>query len=47
MVELSGDWLQGTHVWLQEPDYMRPCTLGSCANGSMLFTSDYGEVSEI
>ncbi|XP_013912288.1 PREDICTED: unconventional myosin-X-like [Thamnophis sirtalis] len=44
MVELSGDWLQGTRVWLQEPDYMRPCTLGSCANGSMLFTSDYGEV---
>ncbi|KAG8125339.1 hypothetical protein E2320_020605 [Naja naja] len=23
---------------------MRPCTVGSCANGSMLFTSDYGEV---
>ncbi|XP_034289703.1 unconventional myosin-X-like isoform X4 [Pantherophis guttatus] len=35
---------EGTRVWLQEPDYMRPCTLGSCANGSMLFTSDYGEV---
>ncbi|XP_039210307.1 unconventional myosin-X-like isoform X1 [Crotalus tigris] len=35
---------EGTRVWLQELDYMRPCTLGSCANGSMLFTSDYGEV---
>uniref|UniRef100_A0A670JFT1 Myosin X n=1 Tax=Podarcis muralis TaxID=64176 RepID=A0A670JFT1_PODMU len=37
----------GTRVWLQEQDRLQPCTVGSCVDGSVLFTSDYGEVSEM
>uniref|UniRef100_A0A670JEH8 Myosin X n=1 Tax=Podarcis muralis TaxID=64176 RepID=A0A670JEH8_PODMU len=39
--------LVGTRVWLQEQDRLQPCTVGSCVDGSVLFTSDYGEVSEM
>ncbi|CAI5762856.1 unconventional myosin-X-like isoform X1 [Podarcis lilfordi] len=35
---------EGTRVWLQEQDRLQPCTVGSCVDGSVLFTSDYGEV---
>ncbi|CAI5762855.1 unconventional myosin-X-like isoform X1 [Podarcis lilfordi] len=38
---------EGTRVWLQEQDRLQPCTVGSCVDGSVLFTSDYGEVSEM
>uniref|UniRef100_A0A674GZA1 Myosin X n=1 Tax=Taeniopygia guttata TaxID=59729 RepID=A0A674GZA1_TAEGU len=31
-------------VWLQEQDQLQPCTVGFCANGNVLFTSDYGMV---
>uniref|UniRef100_A0A7M4FPW2 Unconventional myosin-X-like n=1 Tax=Crocodylus porosus TaxID=8502 RepID=A0A7M4FPW2_CROPO len=36
--------LQGTRVWLREQDQLQPCTVGSCADGTVLFTSDYGPV---
>ncbi|KAJ6665504.1 hypothetical protein lerEdw1_003345 [Lerista edwardsae] len=42
-----GWFTQGTHVWLQEQDQLQPCTVGSSADGSVLFTSNYGEVSEM
>ncbi|XP_044294397.1 unconventional myosin-X-like [Varanus komodoensis] len=35
---------EGAHVWLREQDQLQPCTVGSCADGSALFTSDYGQV---
>ncbi|XP_065527742.1 unconventional myosin-X-like [Lathamus discolor] len=35
---------QGARVWLQEQDQLQPCTVGSCADGNVLFTSDYGTV---
>uniref|UniRef100_A0A8D0BVC4 Unconventional myosin-X-like n=1 Tax=Salvator merianae TaxID=96440 RepID=A0A8D0BVC4_SALMN len=35
---------EGTRVWLQEQDRLQPCTVGCCTDGSVLFTSDYGEV---
>uniref|UniRef100_A0A674HDB9 Myosin X n=1 Tax=Taeniopygia guttata TaxID=59729 RepID=A0A674HDB9_TAEGU len=35
---------QGARVWLQEQDQLQPCTVGFCANGNVLFTSDYGMV---
>uniref|UniRef100_A0A8V5GAC0 Uncharacterized protein n=1 Tax=Melopsittacus undulatus TaxID=13146 RepID=A0A8V5GAC0_MELUD len=31
-------------VWLREQDQLQPCTVGSCADGNVLFTSDYGTV---
>uniref|UniRef100_A0A8C3VCM9 Myosin X n=1 Tax=Catharus ustulatus TaxID=91951 RepID=A0A8C3VCM9_CATUS len=31
-------------VWLREQDQLQPCTVGLCANGNVLFTSDYGTV---
>uniref|UniRef100_A0A674GDM1 Myosin X n=1 Tax=Taeniopygia guttata TaxID=59729 RepID=A0A674GDM1_TAEGU len=34
----------GARVWLQEQDQLQPCTVGFCANGNVLFTSDYGMV---
>uniref|UniRef100_A0A8C9UH24 Myosin X n=1 Tax=Serinus canaria TaxID=9135 RepID=A0A8C9UH24_SERCA len=37
-------FLQGARVWLQEQDQLQPCTVGLCANGNVLFTSDYGMV---
>lgn len=40
-------WLQGTRVWLQEQDRLQPCTVGPRTDGAMLFTTDYGEVSEM
>uniref|UniRef100_A0A6J0THH3 Unconventional myosin-X-like n=1 Tax=Pogona vitticeps TaxID=103695 RepID=A0A6J0THH3_9SAUR len=43
----QGPWRQmeeGTRVWLQEQDQLQPCTVSSLADGSVLFTSDYGEV---
>lgn len=39
--------MQGARVWLQEQDQLQPCTVGLCANGNVLFTSDYGMVSEV
>uniref|UniRef100_A0ACB8G1R0 Uncharacterized protein n=1 Tax=Sphaerodactylus townsendi TaxID=933632 RepID=A0ACB8G1R0_9SAUR len=33
----------GTRVWLPEKDWLQPCTVESCADGCVLFTSDYGE----
>uniref|UniRef100_A0A803VKE1 Myosin X n=1 Tax=Ficedula albicollis TaxID=59894 RepID=A0A803VKE1_FICAL len=33
-----------TLVWLREKDQLQPCTVGFCANGNVLFTSDYGMV---
>ncbi|XP_030309911.1 unconventional myosin-X-like isoform X3 [Calypte anna] len=35
---------QGARVWLWEQEQLQPCTVGSCADGSVLFTSDYGKV---
>uniref|UniRef100_A0A8B9W0C6 Myosin X n=1 Tax=Anas zonorhyncha TaxID=75864 RepID=A0A8B9W0C6_9AVES len=32
----------GARVWLREQDQLQPCTVGSCADGNVLFTSDYG-----
>lgn len=37
--------MQGARVWLREQDQLQPCTVGSCADGNVLFTSDYGTVS--
>uniref|UniRef100_A0A8V5G6P6 Uncharacterized protein n=1 Tax=Melopsittacus undulatus TaxID=13146 RepID=A0A8V5G6P6_MELUD len=37
-------FLQGARVWLREQDQLQPCTVGSCADGNVLFTSDYGTV---
>ncbi|XP_009985744.1 PREDICTED: unconventional myosin-X-like, partial [Tauraco erythrolophus] len=34
----------GARVWLREQDQLQPCTVGSCADGNVLFTSDYGTV---
>uniref|UniRef100_A0A8C4WUF6 Unconventional myosin-X-like n=1 Tax=Gopherus evgoodei TaxID=1825980 RepID=A0A8C4WUF6_9SAUR len=34
----------GTRVWLREQDQLQPCTVGSCNDGFVLFTTDYGEV---
>ncbi|XP_075286147.1 unconventional myosin-X-like isoform X2 [Opisthocomus hoazin] len=34
----------GARVWLREQDQLQPCTVGSCADGNVLFTSDYGMV---
>uniref|UniRef100_A0A8C0EX24 Myosin X n=1 Tax=Bubo bubo TaxID=30461 RepID=A0A8C0EX24_BUBBB len=36
--------LQGARVWLREQDQLQPCTVVSCADGNVLFTSDYGMV---
>ncbi|XP_037768620.1 unconventional myosin-X isoform X1 [Chelonia mydas] len=35
---------EGTRVWLREQDQLQPCTVGSCNDGFVLFTTDYGEV---
>ncbi|KFW80123.1 Unconventional myosin-X, partial [Manacus vitellinus] len=35
---------QGARVWLREQDQLQPCTVGLCADGNVLFTSDYGTV---
>ncbi|XP_010567855.1 PREDICTED: unconventional myosin-X-like [Haliaeetus leucocephalus] len=35
---------RGARVWLREQDQLQPCTVGSCADGNVLFTSDYGTV---
>ncbi|KAH0621187.1 hypothetical protein JD844_022242 [Phrynosoma platyrhinos] len=35
---------QGTRVWLEAQEQLLPCTVGCSADGSVLFTSDYGEV---
>nr|XP_009932442.1 PREDICTED: unconventional myosin-X-like [Opisthocomus hoazin] len=35
---------KGARVWLREQDQLQPCTVGSCADGNVLFTSDYGMV---
>lgn len=34
-------------MWLREKDQLQPCVVESCADGSVLFASDYGEVSEM
>uniref|UniRef100_A0A663MX15 Myosin X n=1 Tax=Athene cunicularia TaxID=194338 RepID=A0A663MX15_ATHCN len=34
----------GARVWLREQDQLQPCTVVSCADGNVLFTSDYGTV---
>uniref|UniRef100_A0A8B9E5G2 Unconventional myosin-X-like n=1 Tax=Anser cygnoides TaxID=8845 RepID=A0A8B9E5G2_ANSCY len=36
--------IKGARVWLREQDQLQPCTVGSCADGNVLFTSDYGMV---
>ncbi|XP_058888070.1 unconventional myosin-X [Acipenser ruthenus] len=35
---------EGTRVWLREKDQLYPCTVSSCTDGSLVLTSDYGEV---
>ncbi|NXA32754.1 MYO10 protein, partial [Eudromia elegans] len=35
---------QGARVWLREQDQLQPCTVASCADGNVLFASDYGKV---
>uniref|UniRef100_A0A663MYP7 Myosin X n=2 Tax=Athene cunicularia TaxID=194338 RepID=A0A663MYP7_ATHCN len=37
-------YLSGARVWLREQDQLQPCTVVSCADGNVLFTSDYGTV---
>lgn len=39
--------LQGTRVWIREQDQLQPCTVGSCNDGFVPFTTDYGAVSII
>uniref|UniRef100_A0A8B9FBW1 Unconventional myosin-X-like n=1 Tax=Amazona collaria TaxID=241587 RepID=A0A8B9FBW1_9PSIT len=34
----------GARVWLREQDQLQPCTVRSCADGNVLFTSDYGTI---
>uniref|UniRef100_A0A8D2LSK3 Unconventional myosin-X-like n=1 Tax=Varanus komodoensis TaxID=61221 RepID=A0A8D2LSK3_VARKO len=41
---MEAQFPSGAHVWLREQDQLQPCTVGSCADGSALFTSDYGQV---
>uniref|UniRef100_A0A8D0GBA6 Unconventional myosin-X-like n=1 Tax=Sphenodon punctatus TaxID=8508 RepID=A0A8D0GBA6_SPHPU len=36
--------INGTRAWLREQDRLHPCTVGSCVDGSVVFTTDYGEV---
>uniref|UniRef100_A0A8C3T0P0 Myosin X n=1 Tax=Chelydra serpentina TaxID=8475 RepID=A0A8C3T0P0_CHESE len=38
------DHFRGTRVWLREQDQLQPCTVGSCSDGFVRFTTDYGEV---
>ncbi|XP_067416441.1 unconventional myosin-X-like [Emydura macquarii macquarii] len=35
---------EGTRVWIREQDQLQPCTVGSCNDGFVPFTSDYGAV---
>ncbi|CAN0144721.1 unnamed protein product, partial [Bubo scandiacus] len=39
---LEGGCPEGARVWLREQDQLQPCTVVSCADGNVLFTSDYG-----
>uniref|UniRef100_A0A8C8E7C7 Myosin X n=1 Tax=Otus sunia TaxID=257818 RepID=A0A8C8E7C7_9STRI len=36
--------LKNFKVWLREQDQLQPCTVVSCVDGNVLFTSDYGMV---
>ncbi|XP_069473058.1 unconventional myosin-X-like [Ambystoma mexicanum] len=35
---------EGSRVWLREKDQLLPCTITCCADRSVVFSSDYGEV---
>lgn len=38
-------YLQGTRVWLRENGQHFPSTVNSCAEGVVVFQTDYGQVS--
>lgn len=36
--------IQGTRVWVREKEQLLPATVNSCGDGTLVITSDYGEV---
>ncbi|XP_036395889.1 unconventional myosin-X-like [Megalops cyprinoides] len=37
-------FLQGARVWVRDKEQLHPSTVTTCADGSLLFTTDYGQV---
>lgn len=38
--------LQGARVWVREKEQLVPATVNSCGDGTLVLTTDYGEVRD-
>lgn len=36
--------MQGARVWVREKEQLLPATVNSCGDGTLVITTDYGEV---